>query len=100
MPVWLGPVQVAFHLLLGVAFFDGFAFIVVLFSFAQADLQFGVAVLVKEDAEGDDRIAFVLQLIFEFAKLPFGEQQFPVVDGYVVIGGPEAIFCDMHVPDP
>jgi hypothetical protein len=98
--VQLGSVQVAFHFLLGVACFDGFAFVVVLFAFAEADLHFGEAIFAKEDAEGYDGITFIFQLVLEFSELSFCKQQFPVVNGYMVIGGSEAIFGDMHIPDP
>ena len=42
----LVPVQVAFDLFGGVAFFDRFAFVVLFFSFAEADLQLGEAFFV------------------------------------------------------
>ena len=94
------PVQIAFYLLLGIALFDGFAFVKGFFPFSEADLEFGVAVFVEEDAKRDDGVALFLYLIFQFAQFPFGKQQFAVVYGEMIIGGAEAVFGDMHVPDP
>ena len=56
-----------FDLFLGVALFDGFAFIVCFFAFSEADLEFGVAVLVEENTEGNDGVPFFFDLILQFS---------------------------------
>ena len=94
------PVQIAFYLLLGIALFDGFALIVLLLPFSETDLELGVALFIEEDAERDDSETFFLDLVLQLAELPFGQQEFAVVHRQVVVGGPEAIFGDMHVADP
>src|SRR5258708_2772725 len=75
------PVQIPFYLLLGIALFDGVAFVVLLLAFAQTDLEFGVAFFVEKNAKGDKGIALFLHLIFQLSQLPFGEQELAVVDG-------------------
>ena len=93
-------VQVAFDLLIRIALFDGLAFGVLLFSSAETDLHFGEAFFAEKDTQGDDGIALFLHLVLQLTQLAFGEKEFPVVDGDMVVGGTEAIFGDMHVPDP
>lgn len=87
-------------LLFSVAVFNGFPFVVYLFTLAEADLQFGVSLFGEEDAERDDGISFFFYFIFELAELAFGKQELAVVYGNMVVGGAKAIFCDMHVAHP
>jgi hypothetical protein len=94
------PVEIAFYLFLGIPLFYALPFIVLFFAFAQADLEFGVAFFIEKDAQRDDGIALLFDLVLQLSQLPFGKQKFAIMDREMVIGGPKPVFSDVHIPHP
>jgi hypothetical protein len=98
--MYLLPVEIAFYLLLRVTLLQGLALVVLFLSLPKSDLEFGEALLGEKDAEGNDGIAFLLDLGLEFPELAFREEKLAVMHGQVVVGRAETILGNMHVADP
>ena len=92
--------EVAVHFAFVVAFFDGFTLVERLFTFGYGNVEFGQALFVEEEFDGNDGKARFLGESGEFGQFALGEQQFAVTLGYMVVVGTERVLRDLDVLRP